>query len=84
MKEIEKKLRKLQTQYTWEKQKTKKTKSGDGADDVYKLKWPYFQQLSFLEQFITAKSILLQLIKDYIVLFSQATVPSSELKYSQR
>ena len=35
------------------KQTTKKTKSGDGADDVYKIqiKWPYFQQLSFLEEF---------------------------------
>ena len=48
-KEIEKKLRNIRTQYTREKQKTKKTKSGDGADNIYESKWPHFKRLQFLD-----------------------------------
>ena len=55
-KEIEKKLRNICTQYTREKQKTKKTKSGDGADDIYESKWPHFKCLQFLDEFVTAKN----------------------------
>ena len=55
-KEIEKKLRNIRTQYTREKQKTKKTKSGDGADDIYESKWPHFKHLKFLDEFVTAKN----------------------------
>ena len=35
--------------------KQKKTKSGDGADDVYASKWVYFGRLKFLDDYITAK-----------------------------
>ena len=38
-------------QYAGEKQKTKKRKSGDGADEVYTTKWPHFQRLRFLDEF---------------------------------
>ena len=34
----------------------KTTKSGDGADDVYKTKWPHFDDLKFLDVHITVKS----------------------------
>ena len=33
----------------------KKRKSGDGADANYTSKWIHFQQLEFLDDFVTAK-----------------------------
>ena len=45
----------MQTQYSCEKQKFKKRPTGTGTDDVYKPKWPHFDQLKFLDDFITPK-----------------------------
>ena len=39
MKEIKEKIRSVKTIYNREKQKIKKRKSGDGADDIYKVLW---------------------------------------------
>ena len=54
--EVDKKIRNFRTQYSREKAKTKVTKSGDGADDVYEPKWVYILYLKFLDEFVTAKS----------------------------
>ena len=56
MKEVEKKWKSLRTQFTREKSKGKKRKSGDGADDVYKSKWQHLSQMNFIEAFVTPKS----------------------------
>ena len=53
--EIQKKIKSLRTQYTRERQKVKKRKSGDGADAIYTSKWIHFQQLQFLDDFVAAK-----------------------------
>ena len=45
----------MRTQYTRERQKVRKGKSGDGLDDVYVSKWAHFAKLQFLNNFITAK-----------------------------
>ena len=46
----------LRTQFTREKSKGKKRKSGDGADDVYRSKWQHLSQINFIEAFVTPKS----------------------------
>ena len=56
MKEIEKKLRSIRAQYGRERQKTKKRKSGDGADDVYHSKWVHFERLKFLDEHLNPKN----------------------------
>lgn len=56
VKEVDKKIRNLRTQYTREKAKSKKRKSGDGAEDTYISKWMYYRQFSFLDDFVTARS----------------------------
>ena len=56
MKEVDKKIWNIRTQYTREKGKMRKSKSGDGADDIYISKWQHYKQLSFLDAFVTAKS----------------------------
>ena len=49
--EVIKKLRNLRTQYTWEKQKVKIRKTGQGADEVYQSKWSHYAKLQFLDDF---------------------------------
>ena len=49
--EVMKKLKNLRTQYTREKQKMKKRKTGQGADEVYQCKWSYYAKLQFLDDF---------------------------------
>ena len=56
VKEVEKKWKSLRTQYTREKAKVKKRKSGDGADDVYKSKWLHLSQMRFIDAFVTPKT----------------------------
>ena len=53
--EVQKKIKRIRVQYTRERQKTRKRKSGDGADDIYTFKWVHFHRLRFLDDFITAK-----------------------------
>ena len=55
MEEVQKKIKGIRVQYTRERQKTRKRKSGDGADDMYTSKWVHFHRLRFLDDFITAK-----------------------------
>ena len=50
--EVKVKLKSLRTR---EKQKAKKRKTGSGTDDVYKSKWPYFEQLPLLDEFVVAR-----------------------------
>ena len=57
MDEVQKKIKCVRMQYTRERQKVKKRKSGDGADDIYTSKWIHFQRLGFLDDFITAKRV---------------------------
>ena len=52
---MQKQIKSIRTQYTRDKQKVGKRKSGDGLDDVYVSKWPHFVKLKFLDDFITAK-----------------------------
>ena len=49
------KKKNLRTQYSRERQKTKKRKTGEGADEVYMSKWPYFECLRFLADFVASK-----------------------------
>ena len=52
---MSKKIKNLRTQYTRERQKKNKEKSGQGADDVYVSKWPYLERLRFLDEFVAPK-----------------------------
>ena len=54
--EVDKNIRNFRTQYSRGKAKTKITESGDGADDVYEPKWIHFNNLKFLDEFVTPKS----------------------------
>ena len=56
VKDVEKKIRNLRTQYTREKTKMGQVKSGEGADEVYVAKWVHYKHLNFLADFVTAKS----------------------------
>lgn len=53
--EVQKKVKSLRTQYGRERQKTGKRKNGDGLSDVYTSKWPHFEKLRFLDDYVTAK-----------------------------
>ena len=53
--EVMKKLKTIRTQYTREKQKVKKRKTGEGADEVYKCKWSFYEKLHFLDDFATPR-----------------------------
>ena len=53
--EVEKKIKNMRTQYTREREKKRKSKTGQGADDVYEPKWIYFKSLQFLDDFVTAR-----------------------------
>eukprot|EP00731_Ephydatia_muelleri_P014914 Em0008g634a len=56
--EVKAKIKSIRAQYTREKQKSSKVKTGTGTDEVYVLKWPHLEQLKFLDDFIiTKKSI---------------------------
>ena len=55
MKEIKEKIRSVRTIYNREKQKIKKRKSGDGADDIYKSSWVHYDSLKFLDDFVSAR-----------------------------
>ena len=52
---VTKKIKNLRTQYKRERQKTRKTKTGTGTDDVYVSKWQYLDRLRFLEDHLTVK-----------------------------
>ena len=49
------KIKSIRAQYTREKQKSSKVKTGTGTDEVYVSKWPHLEQLKFLDDFIIAK-----------------------------
>ena len=53
--DVSKKIKNLRTQFMRERTKTRKSKSGEGAETVYITKWPHFQRLRFLEEFIIPK-----------------------------
>ena len=53
--EVQRKIKSIRTQYGREGQKVVKRKSGDGFDDIYVSKWPHFDNLQFLADFVTAK-----------------------------
>lgn len=47
--EITRKIHNLRNQFNNELKKSMKKKSGQGSDDLYVSKWPYFKSLSFLK-----------------------------------
>eukprot|EP00731_Ephydatia_muelleri_P036605 Em0288g4a len=53
--EVKAKIKSIRAQYTREKQKSSKVKTGTGTDEVYVSKWPHLEQLKFLDDFIIAK-----------------------------
>ena len=53
--DVTKKIKNIRTQYTCERQKAAVKKSGSGLDDVYISKWPHFNKLRFLDEFVVAK-----------------------------
>ena len=52
------KTKSIRAQYTREKQKSSKVKTGTGTDEVYVSKWPHLEQLKFLDDFIIAKKCI--------------------------
>ena len=56
--EIKDKLRGLRTQYTREKQKIGKPRTGTGADEIVVSKWNLFPRLHFLEEHILPKTTI--------------------------
>ena len=54
--DVTKKIKSVRTQYSRELQKFKKRPTGTGTDDVYKSKWPHFEELQFLQDFITSRA----------------------------
>lgn len=48
--DIRQKIHRLRSQYTNERSKMKKKKSGSGSAELYKTKWEYFQALDFMFQ----------------------------------
>lgn len=48
--EVKKKIHSLRTQYTNERSKMKKFKSGDGTTDSYITKWEFYNVLQFMFQ----------------------------------
>ena len=50
------KLKSLRTVFTRERKKTKKRKTGQGVDEVYVSKFPHFERLQFLDDFVGAKN----------------------------
>ncbi|KAL5491422.1 hypothetical protein EMCRGX_G016706 [Ephydatia muelleri] len=73
----------IRAQYTREKQKSSKVKTGTGTDEVYVLKWPHLEQLKFLDDFIiTKKSIsnlsVIIIACAFVITGDQASVKASE------
>ena len=44
-----KKIKNISTQYTRERRKVVKRKTGEGADEVYFSKWPHYNSLRFVD-----------------------------------
>ena len=53
--EVQKKVKGIRVQYTRERQKSRKCRSGEGAKDIYTSKWIHYSKLGFLDDFITPK-----------------------------
>ena len=54
--DVKTKLKSIRTVYTRERKKTRKRKTGQGLDEVYVSKYPHFDRLRFLDDFVGAKS----------------------------
>ena len=52
---VKAKLKSIRTIYTRERQKATQRKSGSGLDDVYTSKFPHYDRLQFLNDFVGAK-----------------------------
>uniref|UniRef100_A0A1X7TSI4 MADF domain-containing protein n=1 Tax=Amphimedon queenslandica TaxID=400682 RepID=A0A1X7TSI4_AMPQE len=53
--DVTKKIKNVRTQYTCERQKITRRKSGESADHVYVSKWIYYELLKFLNDFVVPK-----------------------------
>lgn len=56
MNDVKAKLKSVRTIYTRERKKTKTRKTGQGLDEVYVSKFPHFDKLHFLDDYVVAKS----------------------------
>ena len=54
--EVIKKLKCIRSQYSREKQKARLRKMRYGSDDVYTSRWLHYDRLSFLDNYLVAKS----------------------------
>jgi len=54
--EITRKIHNLRNQFNSEFKKTTKKKSGQGSDELYTSKWPYFKSLLFLQKDLICRS----------------------------
>jgi len=54
--EITRKIHNLRNQFNSEFKKTTKKKSGQGLDELYTSKWPYFKSLLFLQKGLICRS----------------------------
>ena len=61
-KEVKSKLKSLRAQYTRERQKVNKRRTGTGVDEVYNSKWPFYEQLKFLDDHVMAKSSISNMV----------------------
>lgn len=71
--EVKAKLKSIRTQYTRERKKTKKKKIGSALEDVYVSKFPHYERLQFLDDYVVAKVSL--------SCHCQGTSPFELLKY---
>ena len=55
MSDVKAKIKNIRTVYTREKKKTRTKKTGQGLDDVYVSKYPHFDSLHFLDDYMVAK-----------------------------
>lgn len=55
--EIQSKIHNLRNQFSQETKKVGEQKSGQGAAEVYKSKWPYFDSLKFIKGAACARKI---------------------------
>lgn len=54
--EISRKIHNLRNQFNNELKKVSKKKSGQGTDDLYTSKWPYYKYLLFLQSGLICRS----------------------------
>ena len=54
--EVKSKIKSVRSQYTRERQKAKKRKSGQGTDELYVSKWIHYERLKFLDEYVIPKS----------------------------